>query len=115
MELFYAEFGQRLADERNARNLSQELVAGRVGMSRTSIVNIEKGRQRVPLHMLYSLADALGVEVARLLPARRQSAAGGETLPSELQAMGHDQQQWVLRQIGREDEQHRNGKDEDAS
>ena len=40
-----------------------------VGLSRTSITNIEKGRQHVSLHHVYRIADALGIAPDKLLPA----------------------------------------------
>lgn len=39
------------------------------GVLRTSINNIEKNRQKPPLHVLYGIAEALGVEVPELLPS----------------------------------------------
>lgn len=49
--------------------MSQAHLAGQVGLLRTSITNIEAGRQKAPLHVLYALCDALDVEVTDLLPA----------------------------------------------
>jgi transcriptional regulator with XRE-family HTH domain len=40
-------------------------------LSRTSITNIEKGRQPVQVHLLLKLAEALGISAASLLPERR--------------------------------------------
>jgi transcriptional regulator with XRE-family HTH domain len=48
--------------------MSQEAFAKAVGLSRTSITNIERGRQPISLHTLYFMADILGVEPADLLP-----------------------------------------------
>jgi transcriptional regulator with XRE-family HTH domain len=102
MEDFYPAFGQRLAHVRRRAGISQELLAGRVGLSRTSIVNVEKGRQRVPLHMLVDFADVLGVTPDDLLPPRSQSSAQSE-LPKELRAIDEDAQAWVMRQINRDE------------
>lgn len=65
---FYREFGERLRREREG-HLSQSQLADRVGLSRASIANIERGRQRVPLHMLRVFARELGVDPISLLPA----------------------------------------------
>jgi transcriptional regulator with XRE-family HTH domain len=65
---FYREFGERLRRGREGR-LSQSQLADRVGLSRASIANIERGRQRVPLHMLRVFARELGVDPIELLPA----------------------------------------------
>lgn len=50
--------------------MSQEELAGRVDLARTSITNIERGTQPVSLGLLYGLSDALGCEPAQLLPDR---------------------------------------------
>lgn len=68
VEQIYKELGKRVGTARDKANLTQERLAVRVGLSRTSIVNIEAGRQRVPLHQLYRIADALDLEPADLLP-----------------------------------------------
>lgn len=60
----------RAARERQVPKMSQVALGKRVGLTRTSMVNIEAGRQRPPLHVLWSIADALGVEVSHLLPRR---------------------------------------------
>ena len=61
-------FGKLLAGRRTESGMSQEAFANAVGLSRTSITNIERGRQPVSLHTLYFMADILGVEPADLLP-----------------------------------------------
>lgn len=71
---FYREFGARVRQARGDQ-LTQEALARRVGLSRASVANIERGRQRVPLHMLYLLGQALGVDPASLIPAPPESEA----------------------------------------
>ncbi len=51
--------------------MSQATLAVSVGLSRTSITNIELGRQHVPLHTLYEVASALGVEPSQFLPDKK--------------------------------------------
>lgn len=68
-EEVYSRFGRMLARCRERAGLTQEKLAGLVGLSRTSVANIERGRQPVQLHTLYVVADALGVEIPDLLPA----------------------------------------------
>jgi transcriptional regulator with XRE-family HTH domain len=72
----YGFLGQLVRLRREALQITQNDLARRVGVARTSISNIEKGRQRIPVHVLFALADALGVEMASLLPSR------GSVLPS---------------------------------
>jgi transcriptional regulator with XRE-family HTH domain len=65
---FYRQFGNLLRERRRKLGLTQESLAEDVGLSRTSITNIERGEQRVLLHQLYSLAEKLRVSPKRLLP-----------------------------------------------
>jgi transcriptional regulator with XRE-family HTH domain len=67
-ELLYREFGLALASERRRRHLSQAQFGAKVRLSRTSVTNIECGRQPIQLHQLYLFASVLQVDVHRLLP-----------------------------------------------
>lgn len=74
MELasFYAEVGRLIRKHRRKKKITQEDLALRVSLTRTSITNIERGRQRLPLHTLVEIANKLSVDVASLLPAPSQ-------------------------------------------
>lgn len=52
-----------------AGRMTQAQLADRIGMERTSITNIEKGNQKVPLHVLFRICEVLGVEPSSALPA----------------------------------------------
>ena len=65
---FYLAVGRRVRKARRARSLTQEVLASLVSLTRTSITNIEKGRQKILLHTLADLAKALQVEYVALLP-----------------------------------------------
>jgi transcriptional regulator with XRE-family HTH domain len=60
-------FGARLKDVRRGRTLQKNL-ADQLGLSRTSISNIERGTHRIFLDQVYAAAHALGVELIELLP-----------------------------------------------
>ena len=62
------EFGMRLQEVRRRKSGLQKILAGQLGLSRTSISNIERGTHRVFLDQVYAAAHALGVEVMELLP-----------------------------------------------
>ena len=57
----YRIVGARIRDERLKRNITQNDLAASVGLTRTSITNIEKGRQKLSLHTLVALASELRV------------------------------------------------------
>ena len=78
---FYRQVGLSIRSRRG-KSLSQEALASAVGLKRPSISNIEKGRQKMLLHTLVDIADALRVEASSLLPQRCQPAAhiGAQTL-----------------------------------
>ena len=70
MESIYPQVGQKMRQLRTERCLSQKDLAQAIGLSRTSVVNIERGRQKILLHTLYDIADVFEVPVTDLLPAR---------------------------------------------
>lgn len=64
----YRFIGERIKKLRNQLSISQEDLANKVGIGRTSISNIELGRHQAPLHLLYKISDALGTEIHIFLP-----------------------------------------------
>ena len=64
---FYAAVGQRIAKARTGR-LTQEALAKKATLTRTSIINIEKGRQQILLHTLVDIAQALQISLTDLIP-----------------------------------------------
>lgn len=67
----YRELGRLVRERRKAISMSQATLAGHVGLSRTSITNIELGRQHLSLHMLFVFAKALDVEPHTFLPNKK--------------------------------------------
>lgn len=65
---FYPRFGRTLRRARKAAGLSQEDLGKAVGLNRTSVSNIEKGRQKILLHTFSEVLRALRVEARDLLP-----------------------------------------------
>lgn len=66
--MLYALIGERLKRHRIERGKTQAWLADRVGMLRTSITNIELGRQKAPLHVIYTLCAVLDVDPLDILP-----------------------------------------------
>lgn len=63
----YREVGRWLSQYRQVRGLTQGQLAERAGLARTSIVNAEAGRQRLPLHTLARIARVLDVALSDLI------------------------------------------------
>ncbi len=60
--------GSRLKQRRMSQEITQIELAKRVGLSRTSIANIEAGQQCPPLPVLYEICQELGTDPSILLP-----------------------------------------------
>lgn len=67
--------GERLADARRARRLTQQQVADALGVARTTVVAIEKGDRRPRASELATLASLYGRQVGDFVqPARERSS-----------------------------------------
>lgn len=65
----YIQIGEVIRSKREVIGLTQDELAARVGLTRTSITNIEKGRQRTQVHTLYAIAEVLKTSLCDFLPA----------------------------------------------
>jgi len=66
--LLYQKLGQQIRRKRELAKLTQAQLAERVDVLRTSITNIEAGRQKAPLHLIYELCAVLQVDIKDILP-----------------------------------------------
>jgi DNA-binding XRE family transcriptional regulator len=71
---FYESLGNRIKEARSTAKIRQETFASYLSLSRSSIVNIEKGRQHPQIHLLCDIARILNIKIADLLP--EQSVMG---------------------------------------
>lgn len=62
--------GRGVAQQRRIHRLTQAELGERAGLSRSTIANIEVGRQDITITTLLALADALGLAPSLLLPGR---------------------------------------------
>ena len=66
----YRALGQSVARRRKDLGLTQAAIAEQIGLTRASLANIETGRQKVLLHQVYNLVEALKLEsITELVPA----------------------------------------------
>lgn len=70
-ETFYEELGRRIRAARKKSHLTQEALALKISLNRTSVTNIEQGRQQLLVHTLVEIANALEVAPESLLPKIR--------------------------------------------
>lgn len=101
VDWFYKEFGTLVKKARKDAKLSQEQLADRVGVARTSITNIEVGRQHTPLHMVARIAGILGVDPAALIPAfspDKEQHALSDKIMKKIPD-GQKEKEWVIRHI----------------
>ncbi len=80
-EWLYREIGTIIAARRDKLGLKQAEVATRIGISRASLANMEVGRQRLLVHQLYRLAEALQLDGPQLLLPTKQNGPKISPIP----------------------------------
>jgi transcriptional regulator with XRE-family HTH domain len=94
-EALYILVGQQIRKVRKERGLTQEQLATLVSLTRTSITNIEHGRQKLLLHTLYEIANALAIEPHALLPPPNK-LLGAQGIDQDIPAdLSSDEQEWI--------------------
>ncbi len=77
---FYELLGEAIRKRRNTIGMTQEALAEHAGLVRTSITNIERGRQTVLVHQLVGIAKALNTPPAALIPEGSKQDAGNASV-----------------------------------
>ena len=95
---FYQQFGKKLRQARREAGLSQADLAIAIGLTRTSISNIENARQGISLHTFGKMLQLLNVQPGALLPAADVSSASPAP---ELLGLTKEERDFVERGIGR--------------
>lgn len=67
IDALYAAVGDRIKSARRARGWNQTRLADAIGLRRSSITNVEAGRQRLAIHQLLAVSQALRVDIGDLL------------------------------------------------
>lgn len=72
--IVYVDIGRKIQIRRKNLNLSQEQLARSITppFTRAAISNIERGRQNIYIHTLYSIAKALGSTIEHYLPKQTE-------------------------------------------
>lgn len=78
VDTFYVDLGKKIRAVRDQRSVTQASLANATGLTRSSIANLEAGRQRVPVHTLAAIAASLGTSLDDLAPVSQLGADGVE-------------------------------------
>lgn len=94
-QAFYKEVGRRIREARLRRKpkLTQQGLADLVSLTRTSITNVESGRQKFLLHTLADIAQALAVDPASLFP--EVEAQKDQHLDNALKDRSRAEKAWI--------------------
>ncbi len=90
----YLQLGKRIRKARKEADITQTELASAIALSRTSVTNIESGRQQILLHTLYNIASVLGKDVVELLPENKQQR-GEDSVDSILTDLDAAEREWV--------------------
>jgi len=87
----HAALGKKIRNKRLSSGLTQAELADRIAISRTSLTNMELGRQRLLVDQLYKMAEVLNTKPQDLLPlpaeivsASVKSAAAENAIPESV-------------------------------
>ncbi|MER8398125.1 helix-turn-helix transcriptional regulator [Mesorhizobium sp. M1348] len=87
-DTIYEEIGATIRELRESKlKISQEEMAKRVGISRPSVANIERGGQQLTVGQLLLFSNVLGVHALALLPSEYGSNETGslvDALPGDV-------------------------------
>jgi transcriptional regulator with XRE-family HTH domain len=67
VDQLYQAIGDRIRAARTRSKITQTDLGRRIGLTRSSIANIEAGRQRVMLHWVFQIAEELGAHPVELV------------------------------------------------
>jgi transcriptional regulator with XRE-family HTH domain len=82
-EGFDKEVGLLLQAMRKRRQMTQEELAVQIGIQRGSYANIEAGRQRIPIDIVWRAAVVLGVSISSLVPEAIAPGKRASTKPPQ--------------------------------
>ena len=94
--------GKRIREAREQARVTQNQLAEAVRLSRTSITNIERGRQGVQVSLLVRIARTLGKNVADLIPGDDMQIT--RSLSEQLRTPDKRRLEWAARVLGVESE-----------
>lgn len=89
----YSLVGKSIKSARDKKGMSQHKLANAVKLTRTSITNIEKGRQKILLDTLWQIASILEVTIMEFIPNPQDIQVSLEAkLPENV---SQDERAWI--------------------
>lgn len=90
---FYRQVGAAISYHRKRAELTQDQLAGVLGVTRSSIANVENGLQRSLFHSVLFIASAIGVDVTEIVPETlsKEVAQAADTLRAAMTGTGTPQ------------------------
>ena len=89
---FKTDIGNKIKQIRKLRRLSQDDLAAGVNLTRTSIVNIEKGRQGLTATTIWELCQFLKINPADIFPESKNSIS--ILTASEIHNLKNERDEW---------------------
>ncbi|TVY02163.1 helix-turn-helix domain-containing protein [Cohnella terricola] len=71
-EDLYVQIGISIRSARKANKITQEQLGDLLSISRASLSNIERGRHRIQIHVLYEIAENMDMSITDFLAAQSQ-------------------------------------------
>ena len=87
-EIFYKNLGQNLKHLRKAKGMTQDQFGSLFGLTKSAIVNYESGIRKIPIDLLYQIAQFHNVTIDSLI-CKKQTIA--DLMKSEIGNMHLDQ------------------------
>lgn len=76
--------GERIRKRREELHFNQGELANKLRIGRTSVSNIESGRQLPPLNVLYEIGNALDIDIQAILPTYGELTAPSNTIQNQI-------------------------------
>ena len=92
--------GALIQAKRKAVGMSQETLSAAIGLSRSSIANIECGRQKIGVPLLYRLAELLQTTPHDLLPSAPAKSIGESGIGQVPKDLARADRAWIQKVLG---------------
>jgi len=96
-EAVYRQLGRRIRACRKKLAMTQSDLAKQIAVARASVANIELGKQRVSIELLFAIGKVLKTEPRDLLPCMSELLSPAPPIPNEVLAENPELADWLQR------------------